>query len=115
MKNNKIQLLVLLGAGIVGTWLVQPVLRLWEVLLIGAASAIGVGAILGTLLIKGGFLRPGGIWGDGSVFRVAQGIGLAMFVYGSVRNSTTLIGIGALGLAIGSILEMRRSRLQRGA
>lgn len=113
MRNDRIQVIVLFAMSMVAVWLMGPPLRSWEILLVGAAWGLGVGSAVGMVLVRAGWVNPGGAWGDGSPFRVAQGVGVTVFTYGSVRRATALMTVGALLFAVGSIIEIRRARLKR--
>ena len=113
MRNDRIQVIVLFAISMVAVWLVGRPLRSWEILVFGAATGLGVGAIVGMVLVRAGWVNAGDAWGDGSLFRVAQGVGVAVFTYGSVRRATALMTAGALLFAVGSIIEIRRARLKR--
>ncbi len=113
MQNGRLQLFALFGACVVAVWLFAPVLRVWETLLVGTALALGIAATVGMVLVRTKWAKAGTVWGDGSLFRVAQGVGLALFVYGSVQASTPLIFVGALCFAVGSIIEISKARLHR--
>ena len=112
MRNDRIQVIVLFAISMVAVWLLGRPLS-WEILVFGAATGLGVGAIVGMVLVRAGWVNAGGAWGDGSLFRVAQGVGVAVFTYGSVRRATALMTAGALLFAVGSIIEIRRARLKR--
>jgi hypothetical protein len=113
MKNDKLQFAILLAACVCGTWLFGPPLRLWEVLVVGLATAIGVGAVLGTVLIGAGVIEPTGLWRDCSTARAVQGFGLAVLVYGSVWMSSPYITAGVVAFGIGTFLEVARAGRQR--
>jgi hypothetical protein len=113
MRNDRIQVIVLFAMSMVAVWLLGPPLRLWEILVVGIASGLGVGATVGMVLVRAGWVSAGGAWGDGSLFRVAQGVGVAVLAYGSVRSANTPIAVGALLFAVGSIIEIWRARLKR--
>jgi hypothetical protein len=113
MRNDRIQVIVLFAISIVAVWLLGRQLRSWEILVLGAATGLGVGAVVGMVLVRGGWVNAGSAWGDGSLFRAAQGVGVAVFTYGSVRRATAPLTVGALLLAVGSIIEIRRGRLKR--
>jgi hypothetical protein len=113
MRNDRIQVLVLFSISMVAVWLFGRQLRSWEILALGFAMGLGVGAIVGMVLVRAGWVNAGGAWGDGSLFRVAQGVGAAAFTYGAVRRATAPLTVGALLFAVGSIIEIRRARLKR--
>jgi hypothetical protein len=113
MRNDRVQVIVLFAISMVAVCLLGRPLRSWEILVVGAATGLGVGAIVGMVLVRAGWVDAGGAWGDGSLFRVAQGVGVAVFTYGSVRRATPPMTVGALLFAVGSIIEIRRARLKR--
>ena len=113
MRNDRVQVIVLFAISMVAVCLLGRPLRSWEILVVGAATGLGVGAIVGMVLVRAGWVDAGGAWGDGSMFRVAQGVGVAVFTYGSVRRATAPMTVGALLFAVGSIIEIRRARLKR--
>jgi hypothetical protein len=113
MRQDRVQVAVLFAMCIAVAWLWSPPLRSWEILVVGAGAGLGVGAIIGAVLVRAGWVNAGGAWGDGSLFRVAQGVGVALLVYGSIRPATGPLALGAVLFAVGSIIEIRHTRVKR--
>jgi O-antigen/teichoic acid export membrane protein len=113
MRQDRVQVVVLFAMCIAVVWLLGPPLRSWEILVVGTGAGLGVGAIIGMVLVGAGRVKAGGAWGDGSLFRVAQGVGVALLAYGLIRPANGLITLGAVLFAVGSIIEIRHARVKR--
>lgn len=94
-------------------WFIQPTREPFDLALLAAACAIGGLAVASPLLLKAGIVRPGRVWGDGSLERPLQGLGVALLAWGGVIGSQRVFVLGAVGLAAGSIVEIVRNRRRR--
>jgi hypothetical protein len=108
MRPDRIQVMALLAVCVAAAWIFDPALRLWEILVVGIATALWVAPTLAAVLIRMGVIESGTAWGDGSWSRAAQGLGVALLVYGSVGALTALVTVGSILLAAGVIIEIRQ-------
>lgn len=94
-------------------WFVQPTRQPLALAFLAVACAVGVLAVASPLLLKARVVGSGRVWGDGSIDRPLQGLGVAVLAWGGVIGSQLVFVLGAIGLAAGSIVEIVRNRRHR--
>lgn len=75
-------------------WFVQPTRQPFALAFLAAACAIGALAVARPLLLKARIVRPGRVWGDGSIDRPLQGLGVALLAWGGVIGSQLVFVLG---------------------
>lgn len=78
MQNSHLLIVASLLLSTVVLWFVQPTPEPLALAFLAAASANGALAVASPLLLKARIVRPGRVWGDGSIERPLQGLGVAL-------------------------------------
>jgi hypothetical protein len=91
-------------------WFVGPMRDPFGLAFLAVALALGALAIASPLLLKARIVRAGRIWGDGSLDRPLQGLGIALLAWGGVLGVQVVLVLGSVALAVGSVIEIVRNR-----